>query len=154
MNRKRVLDYVKVILPIALVAILGAIFVNIGMEWFEGLSKPTQWIPSFVIPIVWSVIYTAFSVVLVLWLKENRIPLLTFILLVVNGVLNVLWCLVFFTFELTFLGNIIIVLNLIAGFWLVVEIARSNKFYALAVLIYPVWLAFATTLNLAMWILN
>lgn len=154
MKKERILDYVKVIAPIALVAILGAIFVNLGMDWFESLIKPSQWIPSFVIPIVWSVIYITFAVVLLLWIRENKIPLLTFILLIVNGALNVLWCLVFFTLQFTFLGNIIIVLNLIAGFWLIFEISKSNKFYALATLVYPVWLSLATTLNLAIWILN
>ena len=145
MNKKRILDYVKVILPIVLVAVLGSIFVNIGMEWFNSLVKPTQWIPNFVIPIMWSIIYIAFAVVLILWLKDSKIPLLTFILLIINVVLNVLWCLVFFTLEQTFLGNIIIVLNLIAGIWLAIEISKSNKFYALAVLIYPIWLSIATT---------
>lgn len=154
MKKKRVLDYVKVIAPILLVATLGSIFVNIGMDFFESLTKPSQWIPSFVIPIVWSAIYITFAVVLILWLKDDKIPLLTFILLIINGVLNVLWCLVFFTLEQTFLGNIIIVLNLIAGIWLAIEIFKSNKFYALAVLIYPIWLSIATTLNLATWILN
>lgn len=154
MNKKRVLDYVKVIVPIALIAGLGALFVSLGSDWFALLIKPTQWIPSVIIPVVWAVIYTAFAVVLLLWIKENKIPLLAFILLVVNGALNVLWCLVFFTLQLTLLGNIIIVLNLIAGFWLTYEISKTNKFYALATLIYPVWLSLATTLNLAIWILN
>lgn len=154
MNKKRVLDYVKVIAPILAVAILGSIFVNIGMDWFEWLIKPSQWIPSFVIPIVWSVIYIAFAVILILWLKDDKIPLLTFVLLIVNGVLNVLWCLVFFTLQQTFLGNIVIVLNLIASFWLIFEISKFKKVYALAILIYPIWLAIATTLNLATWILN
>jgi len=154
MKKERVLDYVKVIAPIILVAAIGSIFVNIGMEWFEELIKPSQWIPSFVIPIVWSIIYITFAVVLLLWLKSEKIPLLTFVLLIVNGVLNVLWCLVFFTLNLTFLGNIVIILNLIAGIWLILEIAKTNKFYALALLIYPIWLSVATTLNIAMWILN
>ena len=154
MNKKRVLDYVKVIAAILAVAILGSIFVNIGMDWFEGLIKPSQWIPSFVIPIVWSVIYIAFAVILILWLKDDKIPTLTFVLLIVNGVLNVLWCLVFFTLQQTFLGNIVIVLNLIASFWLIFEISKFKKVYALAVLIYPIWLSIATTLNIAAWILN
>ena len=154
MNKERILDYVKVILPIALIAGLGALFVSLGSDWFDLLIKPTQWIPSVIIPVVWSVIYTTFAVVLILWIKDSKIPALTFVLLVVNGVLNVIWCLVFFTLQLTLLGNIIIVLNLIAGFWLVIEISKTNKFYALATLIYPVWLSLATTLNLAIWILN
>lgn len=154
MKKENVLRYVKVIAPILLVAVLGTVFVMIGMDWFESLIKPSQWIPTFVIPLVWSIIYITFAVVLLLWTRREKLPLLTFILLIVNGALNVLWCLVFFTLQLTFLGNVIIVLNLIAGFWLIFEISKSEKFYALATLIYSIWLCLATTLNLAMWILN
>lgn len=143
-----------VIFPIALVAGLGAVFVNLGMAWFDGLSKPTQWIPDFVIPVVWTIIYLAFAVILIIWQNKEKIPKHTIVLLIVNGVLNVLWCLLFFTLKQTFIGNIAIILNLIAGFWLVWDISKSKKLYSLILIIYPVWLSIATTLNLSMWILN
>jgi len=34
------------------------------------------------------------------------------------------------------------------------QIYKYNKAYALITAIYPVWLSLATTLNLALWILN
>ena len=45
---------------ILVVAVLGSIFVNLGMEWFNELFKPKEWIPNFVIPIVWTIIYVLF----------------------------------------------------------------------------------------------
>lgn len=143
-----------VILPIVAVAVLGSVFVNLGMEWFNGLTKPSQWVPNFVIPVVWTIIYLAFAVILVLWQNKESISKRTITLLIVNGVLNVLWCLIFFALNQTFLGNIAIILNLIAGFWLVWDISKSKKIYSLILLIYPIWLSIATTLSLAMWILN
>lgn len=143
-----------VILPIVAVAALGSVFVNLGMEWFNGLTKPSQWVPNFVIPVVWTIIYLAFAVILVLWQNKESISKRTITLLIVNGVLNVLWCLIFFALKQTFLGNIAIILNLIAGFWLVWDISKSKKIYSLILLIYPIWLSIATTLNLALWILN
>ncbi len=140
--------------PIVLVAVLGSIFVNLGMDWFNGLVKPTQWIPNWVIPVVWTVIYVTFAVVLLIWSNKEEIPTNTKILLIINGILNILWCLVFFTLKLTFVGNIIIILNLIAGIALWVNIFLKNKAYAYALAIYPIWLSIATTLNLALWILN
>lgn len=147
----------KIIITIAciiVVAVLGSVFVNLGMDWFNSLDKPTQWIPNIIIPIVWTIIYVDFGVVLSLWLKKSNLPLSVTILLIINGVLNILWCLVFFTLELTFIGNIVIVLNLIAGFALILSMFKYEKLYALLTLIYPVWLSIATTLNLALWILN
>ena len=38
---------------IILVAVLGSVFVNLGMEWFNSLTTPSQWLPNFIIPIVW-----------------------------------------------------------------------------------------------------
>ena len=154
MTKQKIINALFVILPITLVAVLGSVFVNIGMEWFNGLTQPTQWIPNIVIPIVWSVVYLAFAVVLIIWQNKTEIPLSTKILLIVNGVLNVLWCLTFFALKLTFVGNIIIILNLIVGIILWLNIFKQQKLFSYILSIYPVWLSVATTLNLAMWILN
>ena len=154
MTKQKIINALFVIFPIALVAVLGSVFVNIGMEWFNGLTKPTQWIPNIVIPIVWSVVYLSFAVVLIIWQNKTEIPLSTKILLIVNGILNVLWCLTFFALKLTFVGNIVIILNLVAGIILWLNIFKQQKLFSYILSIYPVWLSVATTLNLAMWILN
>ena len=148
------LKWLYVVLPIIAVAVLGSVFVNIGMDWFNALNKPSQWIPNVVIPIVWTIIYLTFAVVLEMWSNKESLPKTTKIALIINGVLNVLWCLVFFALKQTFGGNIVIVLNVVAGFWLLVEIFKSKKLYGYILSIYPIWLGIATTLNLAMWILN
>ena len=152
--KNNVLRIISVIAPIVMVAVLGSIFVNIGMGWFDGLIKPSQWIPNWVIPIVWTVIYITFAVVLLIWSGKVEIPTSAKILLVVNGILNILWCFVFFALKQTFLGNVVIILNLVAGVALWVNIFLKKRAYAYAVSIYPIWLSIAATLNLAMWILN
>ncbi|MBQ7602934.1 MAG: tryptophan-rich sensory protein [Clostridia bacterium] len=154
MNKQKIIDYVIVILPIAIVAGLGTLFSNLGMSWFDTLAKPTQWVPDWIFPVVWSVIYIAFAVFLIVWQNKEPIARSTIVWLVVNGVLNILWCLVFFTLHLTLLGNVVIILNLIASFCLLNNIAEKKKSYPLILLIYPLWLSVATTLNLAVWILN
>ena len=62
MNKQKILDYVIVILPIVIVAGLGTLFSNLGMSWFDGLTKPSQWVPDWIFPVVWRVIYVAFAV--------------------------------------------------------------------------------------------
>ncbi len=150
-NAKRIFS---VVAPIVLVAVLGSIFVNIGMDWFNALTKPSQWIPNWVIPVVWTIIYVTFAVVLLIWSGKEEIAKSTKILLIANGILNILWCLVFFTLKLTFVGNIVIILNLIAGIALWVNIFIQKPIYSYWLAIYPIWLSIATTLNLALWILN
>ncbi len=149
-TKKIIISFVVIIA----VAVLGSVFVNLGMDWFNTLNKPTEWVPNIVIPIVWTVIYSAFAVINFLWLKNEDIPYSTVILMIINAVLNVLWCLIFFTLKQLLIGNIVIVLNLIAGFALIVNILKYKKLYGFILCIYPIWLSIATTLNLALWILN
>lgn len=145
---------ILIILGIIVVAGLGSLFVNLGMDWFGTLDRPTQWVPDIVIPIMWTIIYITFGVILSRWVIKSNVPRSVYVWLIINGVLNVLWCLVFFTLKQTLGGNIIIVLNLIAGFMLWIEINKREPVYSYIISIYPIWLSLATTLNTALWILN
>ena len=154
MEKSQIKKIIVSIVVIIAVAALGSVFVNLGMDWFNALRKPTQWVPNIVIPIVWTVVYLTFGVINFIWFKNDDIPKSTVILMLINAVLNVLWCLTFFTLKQLLLGNIVIILNLIAGFALIVDILRYEKIYGYILTIYPIWLSIATTLNLALWILN
>lgn len=155
LNKNQIVKIVFSSVVILLVAVLGSVFVNIGMTWFNNLVKPSQWLANVLIPIVWTVIYSIFAVINFLWIKnDDNIPTNTTILMVINAVLNVLWCLVFFTFKQLFLGNIFIILNLIFGFTLIINILKQKTLYAYVLSIYPIWLSIATTLNLTLWISN
>ena len=59
-----IIQIILVIVSILVVAVLGSIFVNLGMDWFNSLIRPSQWIPNIIIPIVWTVIYITFGIIL------------------------------------------------------------------------------------------
>ena len=153
-RKNKILKIIFIISSIAVVAVLGSVFVNLGMDWFNSLVKPSQWIPNIIIPIMWTIIYGTFGIVLSVWSYREDIPVRIIVLLIINGLLNVLWCLIFFTLKLTFVGNIIIILNLIASIILFINIYKENRTYAIVTSIYPIWLCLATSLNTALWILN
>lgn len=144
----------KIILPIVVVAGLGSLFVILGQVWFNNLNKPNQWIPNYIIPVMWTIIYTGFAIILWRWTDKEKLSKPTVVLLVANGILNILWCLIFFTLKLTFVGEIVIVLNLISAIILWLNIYKQEKVYSYILSLYPVWLCLATTLNTAIWILN
>lgn len=141
------------VVGVVITAVLGSVFVNLGMGWFNGLIKPSQWIPNFVIPIVWTIIYLLVAIYMVLLSKSSKIYKDNIVLFVANGILNVLWCFVFFTLHHTFLGVVVIVINAVLGYMLYLKQEKDN-WLAKALLIYPIWLTIATLLNTAMWILN
>lgn len=151
---KNNLNIIITLVAVFLVAGLGSLFVNMGLEWLEELNKPSEWIPNFVIPIVWSIIYLSFAIIFSILLKQKLVSKKLIILSIVNGILNILWCLVFFTLNQLLLGNILIILNAFFGVLLLIEMIKTNKLYVNLLWIYPFWLFVATTLNLSLWILN
>lgn len=147
--------YFLTALCIVAVAAVGSIFTGIGQEWYAILIRPSQWPPNYLFPIVWSAIYLLVFFALCYCIKQN-VPNLKKLLIVaaINGVLNVLWCLTFFTLHMPLLGLVAIILNLAAAIALVAEIYGANKIWAYFTAIYPLWVSLATALNLAIWILN
>ena len=96
-----------------------------------------------------------FAIVLCHWVsKKGGLPRNIVILLILNGILNILWCLLFFTLNQTFGGLVSIILLLIMAYILVINISKYNKFYGYFTALYPIWVSIATTLNIAIWILN
>ena len=153
--KKETLNIILSIGAVVLVAVLGSVFVNLGMDWFDSLRKPTEWIPNIVIPIVWTVIYSVFAIYLFFTIKkEKELDMELMWLLIINGVLNVLWCLVFFTLNSLLWGLIAIILNLIAATILLRKMRERDGILSYILTIYPIWLSVATCLNLACWILN
>ena len=69
---KKSLKITLSLVGVIIVAGLGSLFVNLGMDWFNALSKPTQWIPNVVIPIVWTIIYILASIVLVMRINRGE----------------------------------------------------------------------------------
>ena len=154
MKRENIIKYANPILAIVLVALLGAIFTNFGLNWLDSLNKPNRWLPNYVIPIVWGIIYTLFAIYLLVLTNKNKFNTTLLTLLIINGFLNVFWCLIFFSLKNILPGLIIIIVNLIASILLIKNIYRSNKKWGYILLIYPTWLSIATCLNLSIWILN
>lgn len=154
MKRENIINYVVGVSSVLLVALLGWVFVDMGMDWFNGLNKPSEWIPNSVIPIVWTIIYSVFILYIIHLVRKEKDNKRIIILLIVNGILNVLWCLIYFALNSLLGGQIVIILNLIASVLLLREICKTSELYSYILTVYPIWLSFATCLNLAVWILN
>ena len=142
------------VVAVVAVAAIGGVFVALGKKWFSGLERPDQFPPDYVIPIMWTIIYVVFAIDMCLFVVKTGFPKKVLALLIVNGIQNVLWCLLFFALGQTFLGLVVVVLVTISAFCLIFEMAKHSmvSFYLTA--IYPIWTCIATCLNLAMWILN
>lgn len=141
-------------LSVIAVAVTGSIFTYIGQQWYGTLDKPSQWPPNYLFPIAWSVIYLLTFVTLCNVANKNEGQKAVFVTAAVNGVLNVVWCLTFFTLRQIFPALAVILVNLTASVLLVLQVRRNGKLWFYVMLIYPVWITLATALNGAIWILN
>ena len=154
MKKENIIKYGNPVLAVLVVAILGTIFTNMGLDWLDTLDKPSEWLNKAIIPVVWSVIYISFTIYLLYIAHKEKMNRTLFWYLVINGILNVLWCLIFFTYKNILLGLATININLLSSFFLVKEVFKTNKTWGYYLMIYPTWLTTATCLNLAIWILN
>ena len=154
MKKENIIKYGNPILAVSLVVIFGTIFTNIGLDWLDTLNKPSMWLANYIIPIVWTIIYSSFTIYLICIEKHNKMNKNLLTLLILNGIFNVLWCLIFFTFKNILLGLIFILINLWLSILLKRQIFKTNKTWGYVLLIYPIWLTIATCLNLCIWILN
>ena len=139
---------------VAVVAILGSIFTAIGQPCYATLTRPSQWPPNFLFPVVWTAIYAIAFFALGFAFTNNRGSKRLLIYAAINGALNMFWCLVFFTLHQIFLGEVLIIFNLVAAILLVSELQRNFSAWFYPMLLYPLWLAIANALNLAIWILQ
>ena len=57
---KKIKKYIIPTVCIVMVALIGSLFTYSGMDWYETLVKPKEWVMSFVIPIMWTIIYSLF----------------------------------------------------------------------------------------------
>ncbi len=128
---------------------IGGIFTGKGIpsEWYINLNKAPWTPPGWVFGFAWTTIMICFSIYMsTLWPAVNNKSLLIG-LFILQWVLNVGWCLIFFYYQNVSLGFIVIIsLTLLVAiffflFW------PQIQFLSTLILPYLIWLIIATSLN-------
>ncbi len=93
------LSYVVVISVVFIVSVIGKLFSNIGMEWYDTLNKPALTPPRWVFGVVWPLIFLMTAVAAIaVWqtFARDGIFWTIIILFCVNATLNLSWSYLFF----------------------------------------------------------
>ncbi len=115
------------------------------------LSTPKLTPPNWVFPIAWTIIYTLMAISLyIIWNKCNKIPKIYLVQLIVNA----LWTIVFFGFQLRLLAFLIIILLIVLVSSMIIMFFLINKKAGYLNLPYLFWIIFAAYLNLGIYLLN
>ena len=153
MKRKILESVIVSVLLVAATAALALLFTDTDSEWYAALIKPSFQPPSEVFAIVWTAVYLLYAASLSL-AQINGADNITYILYGLIGLMNILWCLIFFTLQMPATALIIIIAYIL---FIVFAILRVSKISSPAAgLLVPslIWLIYATALNIGIILLN
>lgn len=152
-NWERIKLYaISIIIPLALGGIVG--FITSGSMDYEMLIQPPLAPPSFIFPIVWTILYTlmgiSYAVIKDKGLLDTSISRIYYIQLFVN----LLWPIFFFSLKWRLFAFVWIILLDILVAVMIIRFYRKDSTAGLLQLPYLVWVLFASYLNLGIYILN
>jgi len=151
MNFKKL--FVSILIPVGLGALVG--FLTSGSMNYSNLNQPSFAPPAIVFPIVWTILYTLMGISSYIISESNSSnkekALSTYW---TQLIINLLWSIIFFIFNLRTLAFIWIILLIVFVIKMIREFLLINKTAGYLQIPYLLWLIFAAILNLSIVILN
>ena len=140
------------LLPIVGGALVGLIIS--GYMNYGDMVKPPLSPPSYIFPIVWTILYILMGISYFIATKDkgNSKELAQIYLL--QLLVNFLWPIIFFVLGMYFTAFLWIILLLILVVVMIKELLKNNKISGYLQIPYLIWLLFATYLNLGITLLN
>lgn len=137
--------------------VIGGVLTRPNLAWYATLEKPGFTPPNETFPIAWTVLYAVMAVSA--WLvwrspgkeEDRRVAFSWFFNQLAIGVV---WSYAFFWMHSPGLGLIVILVLLVAIVITIVYFDRLSRAASLLLVPYLLWVAFATSLNFAIWFLN
>ncbi len=144
----------KLILCILIPNIFGLIgYLLGGVNDFNNIIKPSFTPPGYIFPIVWSILFTLMGISLYL-ISENKVTKSSYLIFIVNLIVNSLWTMFFFNFK-WYLFSFIWILFLIGiVIIMIINFYKYSKISAIIQIPYLIWLVFAGIITYNVYILN
>ena len=121
---------------------------------YNYLVNPPLSPPSYLFPIVWSILYSLIGTSYYIYRKNNNDNLLTIKLYYIQLILNYLWSIIFFTLKLRTLAVIWIIILAITIIYLMIRFYKEEITSFYLFIPYILWVLFATYLNIGIIVLN
>lgn len=120
---------------------------------YEYLINPPLSPPSYLFPIVWSILYILMGIAYYIY-RKNNYNISTIKLYYIQLILNYLWSIIFFVFKLKTLALLWIIILAITIIYLMIKLFTEEKTSFYLFIPYILWVLFATYLNAGIVILN
>ena len=141
----------------SLLPIVGGVLVGLiisGYMNYGDMVKPPLSPPSYIFPIVWTILYILMGISYFIATKDkendkdlNQIYLLQLFV-------NLFWPIIFFVLKMYFTAFLWIILLIILVIVMIKELLKNNKISGYLQIPYLIWLLFATYLNIGIFLLN
>ena len=136
---------------------LSSILAGDTTNFYKTIQKPSFAPPGFIFPIVWTILYVfmGYAAYRVYYYGKNDVlkadALKNY---AINLVLNFLWSVVFFRFELIGLAFVWVIVLAISTIITTIKFEKLDSLSGFLFTIYSLWTVFATVLTGAIWWLN
>ena len=140
------------LLPIVGGALVGLIIS--GYMNYGDMVKPPLSPPSYIFPIVWTILYILMGISYFLATKDNENNKELDQNYLLQLLVNFMWPIIFFVLKMYFTAFLWIILLLILVIVMIKELLKENKISGYLQISYLIWLLFATYLNIGIFLLN
>ena len=140
------------------VGILSALLTRGNMNIYEEVSTPPLSPPSFLFPVVWTVLYVLMGISAAMVYNTRTSPLArrkeALMLYYVSLFFNFFWSIIFFNIRAFLFAFVWLLVLLTLIILTIVKYYKINKTAAYLQIPYAVWVTFAGYLNFGIWLLN
>lgn len=150
---KKIKPYVVSIAIALAVGGLSALFTKDSMDIYGTLNQPPLSPPSWLFPVVWTILFTLMGISAAIVYTKNRMNKG----LLINGIqllVNFLWSIIFFNLRAFLFSFIWLILLWVLIIAMILEYMKTDKVAAYLQIPYLLWVTFAGYLNFMIYILN
>lgn len=149
---KKILKFLIILIP----WFLGGILFSSDTIFYKTINKPSFAPPSYIFPIVWTILYILIALSIYLIYKDNNFKDTGSYnkTLLINYVSNQIFSFLFFTLKSPFLAVIDTFIVLISSLFLYYESKELNRISAKLLIPYIIWNIFATILIIFIFFMN
>ena len=156
LNKSKIKPYaVSILLTLAVGGLIGFL-TSMGMDSFDALTKPPLTPPSFLFPIVWTVLFILMGVgaARIFMTEPTAARNRALIVYVVQLAVNFFWSIIFFNLQAYAFAFFWLILLWVLILTMIYLFCKVDKPAALIQIPYAIWVTFAGYLNLMIWLLN
>ena len=156
LNKSKIKPYAVSILLTLAVGGLSGFLTSMGMDSFDALTKPPLTPPSFLFPIVWTVLFILMGVgaARIFMTEPTAARNRALIVYVVQLAVNFFWSIIFFNLQAYAFAFFWLILLWVLILTMIYLFCKVDKPAALIQIPYAIWVTYAGYLNLMIWLMN